>query len=199
MHHIQCNWYTSVWDACGLCYFAQVLPAVLLYCCGLAFLGLVAWSQFCGYRSAARLMRSRITRIRLLFSKQFDSETSFRSNLRSSWLLGGPNWTLYYMVSSWNNRFCSHSEKKDRYFFSSSFSVVDVNLFLTKLLSYLLKKCQYYKYLDFISELCNHEQDMAGRYPLWLQYAHSHHCKSRVGKNTLRQSARKRVAWSSRL
>ena len=91
MHHIQCNWYTSVWDACGLCYFAQVLPAVLLYCCGLAFLGLVAWSQFCGYRSAARLMRSRITRIRLLFSKQFDSETSFRSNLRSSWLLGGPN------------------------------------------------------------------------------------------------------------
>ena len=84
MHHIQCNWYTSVWDACGLCYFAQVLPAVLLYCCGLAFLGLVAWSQFCGYRSAARLMKSRITRIRLLFSKQFDSETSFRSNLRSS-------------------------------------------------------------------------------------------------------------------
>ena len=84
MHHIQCNWYTSVWDACGLCYFAQVLPAVLLYCCGLAFLGLVAWSQFCGYRSAARLMKSRITRIRLPFSKQFESETSFRSNLRSS-------------------------------------------------------------------------------------------------------------------
>ena len=93
MHHIQCNWYTSVWDACGLCYFTQVLPAVLLYCCGLAFLGLVAWSQFCGYRSAARLMKSRITRIRLLFSKQFESETSFRSNLRNSWLLGGPNWT----------------------------------------------------------------------------------------------------------
>ena len=82
MHHIQCNWYTSVWDACGLCYFAQVLPAVLLYCCGLAFLGLVAWSQFCGYRSAARLMKSRITRIRLPLSKQIDSETSFRSNLR---------------------------------------------------------------------------------------------------------------------
>ena len=38
-------------------------------------------------------MNSRITRIRLLFSKQFESETSFRSNLRSSWLLGGPNWT----------------------------------------------------------------------------------------------------------
>ena len=101
MHHIQCNWYTSVWDACGLCYFAQVLPAVLLYCCGLAFLGLVAWSQFCGYRSAARLMRSRITRILLLFSKQFESETSFRSNLRSSWLLGGPNWTEVRTELTW--------------------------------------------------------------------------------------------------
>ena len=28
MHHIQCNLYTGVWDACGLCYFTQVLPAV---------------------------------------------------------------------------------------------------------------------------------------------------------------------------
>ena len=112
MHHIQCNWYTSVWDACGLCYFAQVLPAVLLYCCGLAFLGLVAWSQFCGYRSAARLMKSRITRIRLLFSKQFDSETSFRSNLRSSWLLGGPNWLslLWIFTSLWT--FCGEQKAR---------------------------------------------------------------------------------------
>merc|ERR1711928_17893 len=28
MHRIQCNLYTGVWDACGLCYFTQVLPAV---------------------------------------------------------------------------------------------------------------------------------------------------------------------------
>ena len=38
-------------------------------------------------------MESRITRIRLPFPKQFESETSFRSNFRRCWHLGGQNCT----------------------------------------------------------------------------------------------------------